>query len=103
VSGVFATDFRRNATCTYPVAAISRRQLELQKMPMRSDIQAVPMRSHVPASAAGPVWSCFVAIISNREFQLLVASCTIGCLVTIGVAILFPGFGELIAGLPVFP
>jgi hypothetical protein len=66
-------------------------------MPMRGELPAVAARTYAPATAKGAAWSRFIAAISDRELQFVVAFCAIGFLLAINVILRYPDFGALFA------
>jgi hypothetical protein len=64
---------------------------------MRGELPAVAARTYAPATAKGAAWSRFIAVISNRDVQFVVAFCAIGLLLAINVILRYPDFGALVA------
>jgi hypothetical protein len=68
-------------------------------MPMRSELRSFAARPSFPAAAAESAWSRFLAVISDRELQCVVAFCAIGLLLAINLILLVPGYSETAASL----
>ena len=68
-------------------------------MPMRGELGTVALRPSIRAAAAESVWPRFLAVISDRELQCVVAFCAIGLLLTIDLILMSPGYGETAAAL----
>ncbi|HUD87168.1 MAG TPA: hypothetical protein VMR17_11985 [Xanthobacteraceae bacterium] len=68
-------------------------------MPMRGELRIIAARPPIGATAAASAWSRFLAIISDRELQCVVAFCAIGLLLAIDLILLVPGYSETVAAL----
>jgi hypothetical protein len=72
-------------------------------MPMRGELPSVKARTYPRQAAAGAQRSWFVAAITDRDFQAVVAFALIGLLATVDAVLCFPDFGALVAQLELFP
>jgi hypothetical protein len=72
-------------------------------MPMRGELRIVAARPYIRATAAASAWSRFLAVISDRELQCVVAFCAIGLLLAINMLLLVPGYSETVASSQMFP
>ena len=71
-------------------------------MPMRGELQPVQARS-IARQMEGAQRSWVVAVITNRDFQVVAIFALIGLLGTIDAVLRFPDFGAVMAQYAQFP